>query len=166
MTLSDAEAKAELEKLLPPAKELTDVFYGQGLPYIPLPEDSTDFYAYVASDAPYKTIGELKDAASEVFSEEYLQTIYDYAFEGNEYTSARYFAATDSKGPSNLKINLKLEPLSLLKEIDVSDAKVIEGTPAACLVRVKATRSDGKVIDKDIKLVKKGDRWLLDGAAW
>ena len=58
MTLSDAEAKAELEKLLPEAKELTEIFYGQGLPYIPLAEDSTDYYAYVSSDSPYKTIGE------------------------------------------------------------------------------------------------------------
>ena len=166
MTLSDAEAKAELEKLLPEAKELTEIFYGQGLPYIPLAEDSTDYYAYVSSDSPYKTIGEIKEAAAQVFSEEYLETIYDYAFVGNEYNSSRYFAVTDKNGPTHIKINLKLEPLSLLKEIDLSEATVIEGTPASCLVRVKATREDGKVIDKEIKLVKQDGKWLLDGAAY
>ena len=94
-----------------------------------------------------------------------VMSTYYYGIEAADKREA-YFAAKDSNGPSNLKINLKLEPLSLLKDIDISNAKVIEGTPAACLVRVKATRSDGKVIDKDIKLVKKGDRCLLDGAAW
>lgn len=166
MTLSDAEARAELERLLPKAKELTDVFYGKGLPYIPLSEDSTDFYAYVSADSPYKTIGEMKEAAAEVFSKEYQQTIYAYAFEGNEYNSSRYFAVTDNSGPSHIKINLKLEPLSMLQEIDISDAKVIEGTPAACVVRVKAKNSSGKVFDKEIKLVKQNGKWLLDGAAY
>ena len=166
MTLSDSEARAELEKLLPPSRQLTDIFYGEGLPYVPLPEDSSDFYAYVSSDAPYKTIGELKEAAAKVFSKEYLQTIYDYAFVGNEYQSARYFAATDKNGPSHLKINLKLEPFSLLKDIDIESAKVVEGTPAACVVKVKATRSDGTVFDKKIKLVKENGSWYLDGAAY
>ena len=166
MTLSDSEAKAELERLLPSAKELTDVFYGQGLPYIPLAEDSNDTYAYVSEESPYHTIGEMKEAASQVFSKEYLETIYAYAFEGNEYNSSRYFAVTDNKGPTHIKINLKLEPLSMLKEIDISEAKVIEGTPAACVVRVKATRSDDKVIEKEIKLVKQNGKWLLDGAAY
>ena len=166
MTLSNSEAKAELEKLLPQAKELTDVFYGEGLPYIPLSEDSSDYYAYVSEDSPYKTIGEMKDAAAQVFSKEYLETIYAYAFEGNEYNSSRYFAVTDNNGPTHIKINLKLEPLSMLEEIDISEAKVIEGTPAACVVKVKAIRSDGKVIDKEIKLVKQDGKWLLDGAAY
>jgi hypothetical protein len=54
----------------------------------------------------------------------------------------------------------------MLQEIDISEAKVIEGTPAACVVRVKAKNSSGKVFDKEIKLVKQNGTWLLDGAAY
>ena len=166
MTLSDAEAQAELERLLPDAKILTEVFYGKGLPYEPLPEGSKDVYAFVSEDAPYQSVDALKAAAEKVFSEEYLQSIYAYAFDGNEYTASRYFTAKDEDGKPKLKINLQLAAMSVLQSIDVSSATVVEGTPAACVVKVKAVNGAGKQIDKQIKLVKKNNAWFLDGAAY
>lgn len=166
MTLTDEQAKAELERLLPAAKELTAVYYGEGLPHEPLPENSRDVYAFVKKDAPYQTMDALKQASEKVFSEEYLQSIYAYAFDGNEYTAARYFMAKDANGEMRLKINLELEPMSMLRSIDIESATVVEGTPAACVIKVKAVNGAGKQIDKQIKIVKKNNAWFLDGAAY
>lgn len=166
MTLSNEEAKAELEKLLPMAKELTVIFYGEGLPYHEIDENSSDYYAFIKKDAPYQSIAQLKDAAAKVFSEEYLVSIYEYAFEGTEYYASRYFMAKDDSGADRLKINTKLEPMSMLQDIDLSTAKVIEGTPATVVVEVSATTSTGKQIKKEITMVNENGRWLLDCAAY
>lgn len=166
MTLSDAEAKAELERLLPMAKELTVIFYGEGLPYHEIDEESTDYYAFIKKDAPYQSIAELQQAAEKVFSKGYLNSIYEYAFEGTEYYASRYFMGKDDSGSARLKINTKLEPMSMLQDIDVSTAKVIEGTPATVVVEVSATTSTGKQIKKEITLVNENGTWLLDCAAY
>ena len=162
-TLSDEEAKAELERLLPEAKALMEVFYGEGLSYEPLPEDSTDYYAYVTQDAPYQSINALKAAAEKVFSAEYLPTLYEYAFDGSEYYAARYFMAKDNR----LKINLKLEPMALYRDIDISTAKVVEGTPAKAVISLKATNAKGVKKDKTITIVRQDDGlWYLDCGAY
>ena len=166
MTLSDKQAKAELERLLPMAKELTVAFYGEGLPYYELDENSSDYYAFVKKDAPYQSVSELKEAAAKVFSEEYLISIYEYAFEGTEYYASRYFMAQDDSGANRLKINTKLEPMSMLQDIDLSTVKVIEGTPATVIVEVSATTSTGKQIKKKITMVNENNMWLLDCAAY
>ncbi len=166
MTLSNEEAKAELEKLLPAAKELTEIFYGEGLPYHELEKDSTDYYAFVTKDASYQSIASLKAAAEKVFSEDYLVSIYEYAFEGTEYYASRYFMSKDDSGASRLKINTKLEPMSMLKDIDLSTVKVVEGTPATVVVEVSATTSAGKEIKKEITMVNDNGVWLLDCAAY
>ena len=164
-TLSDEEARAELERLLPKAKELAEVFYGQGLPYEPIAEDSSDYYAYVTSDASYQSIAAIKTAAEGVFSTEYLESVYEYAFEGSDYYASRYFMATVD-GKQRLKINLKLEPMALYTDIDLSSAKVVEGTPAKAVVKVKATNAKGVVKDKEITIVRQGDAWVLDCGAY
>ena len=153
MTLSDEEAKAELERLLPMARELTVIFYGEGLPHHEIEEGSTDYYAFIKKDAPYQSVAELKEAAEKVFSEEYLVSIYEYAFEGTEYYASRYFMSKDDSGALRLKINTKLEPMSMLKDIDLSTARVVEGTPATVVVEVMATTSAGKEIKKEITMV-------------
>ena len=166
MTLSDEEARAELEKLLPAAKELTDIFYGEGLPYEQLPADSTDYYAFVTKDAPYQSVTALKQAAQKVFSTEYLESIYEYAFEGSDYYSSRYFMSRDSYNTLRLKINLNLEPMPVYQEIDLDSVKVIEGTPATVTVQVNAVNAKGQTKTKKITMVKQGDVWLLDSAAY
>ena len=162
MTLSDSEAKAELDRLLPKAKELTEIFYGKGLPFTEISEDSTDYYAFVKEDAPYQSIEQLQAAAEKVFTPEYLVGVYEYAFEGSEYYASRYF--TDEKG--NLKINTRLEPMALLAEIDTTNAKVLEGTPSTVLVQVDAVNSAGKKMQKKITIVNVDGVWLLDCAGY
>ena len=161
-TLTDEEARAELERLLPEAKELMEVFYGQGLAYEPLPEDSTDYYAYVTKDAPYQTVDQMKTAAEMVFSTEYLSSIFEYAFEGSECYASRYFMTSDNR----LKINLKLEPMVLYREIDISSAKVVEGTPAKAVISVKAINSKGEKKEKELTIVRQGENWYLDCGAY
>lgn len=165
MTLSDAQAKEELERLLPKAKELTEIFYGKGLPYDALPEDSTDYYAFVSKDAAYQSIDEIKKAAETVFSTEYLVSIYEYAFEGTDYFASRYFMSV-TEGKQRLKINIQHEPMALLKQIDIDSAKVVEGTPATAVVEVNVITSKGKEKKKKITLVNQDGIWVLDSAAY
>ena len=67
---------------------------------------------------------------------------------------------------NRLKINLKLEPMALYREIDISTAKVVEGTPAKAVISVKATNAKGVEKEKKLTIVRQGENWYLDCGAY
>lgn len=99
---SDSELKETALNLIDSSAEINEIFFGDGLPVdestsqVKDGEEGVGNYCRVTSDCPYKTEEELKAAAEKVFSEEYLDQIYENAFEGSDDIRPRY--GSDSEG--------------------------------------------------------------------
>lgn len=99
---TDSELKETALGLIEKSAEINEIFFGEGLPVDESTsqvkdEDATiGNYCRVTSDCPYQTVDELKAAAESVFSEEYLEQIYENAFAGADGIRPRY--GSDSEG--------------------------------------------------------------------
>ncbi len=80
-----SEVSQCFEELIESSYEINEIFFGAGLPTNEDVEDVPDDfigYVYVSDDAKYKSIDEIKQAASLVYSSDYLQYIYQSVFTG------------------------------------------------------------------------------------
>lgn len=88
--ISDSELTARMEELIPAAREINEIIWGEGLPLDPDAEPLLDTvtgaqYRPVAPDAVYKSTDELRSAISEVYSSAYIASAINYtAFDGSE----------------------------------------------------------------------------------
>ena len=104
------EVKGDFKTLIEASYEINDIFFGEGLAtyerggeaaltygiYTDFPE-SYAFYEVVDIESGYFTVDAIKAAASEVYSQDYLEGIYTMAFDGysdgEDITTARYLEA-------------------------------------------------------------------------
>lgn len=164
--ISDETAKNELEKLLPKAKILTEIFLADGLKTEDVTEETKNYYYLkVREDSPYKTIEELKAAAEEVFSIDFLsKNIYVTAFEGITEESIRPKFAENTEGVLTIFKNAEKYPVR--QEIYLDTAKVVSGNKYTAKVSVKAKSSRGEEITITIDMVKENGKWLLNSFAY
>lgn len=105
-----SEVKDTFVELIESSYEINDIFFGKGLAvyerggdfaakyyiYENLSENY-DFYEIVQSESGYLTADSIKEAASKVYSADYLEGIYTMAFDGysdgESVTTARYLEA-------------------------------------------------------------------------
>ena len=105
-----SEVKDTFVELIESSYEINDIFFGEGLAvyerggdfavkyyiYENLSENY-DFYEIVQSESGYLTVASIKEAASKVYSADYLEGIYTMAFDGysdgESVTTARYLEA-------------------------------------------------------------------------
>lgn len=105
-----SEVKDIFAALIESSYEINDIFFGKGLAvyerggdfaakyyiYENLSENY-DFYEIVQSESGYLTADSIKEAASKVYSADYLEGIYTMAFDGysdgESVTTARYLEA-------------------------------------------------------------------------
>lgn len=121
-------------------ENVTDGVYAYELPYT---EPSYDFYYtagdphdydYVRRDAKYYSISQMKEAAEQVYSKDYLAAVYLGVFEGTalnddenlDHLSARYYEYTNDVGVMSLMKSNTYKPLVTEKRIfDLSTAKIV-----------------------------------------
>ncbi len=162
----DAQVQEILAEKLPAAKELLSIFYGDGAV---IDEASgideswtTPHYFRVAPDFQYQTIAELKSAAEKIFSEEYLKTIYEYAFEGTDDYMPR-FAEDDGV----LTVDVVKKPMGLVAEVYPETARVVSGNRYACRVEVECLSGTGRRFTKEVSLTAGAEgEWYLDSAVY
>ena len=163
---SDEEVRLILSEKLPVAKELLTVIYGEG---IPLADGSTideswttPHYYKVAEDFQYQSIADLKKAAAEVFSADYLEIVYEYAFEGTDDYMPRF-----AEDGGVLTMDVVKEPMGLLAEVYPDTATVISGSRYACKVEVECLSATGKTVKETVSLSRGEDGgWLFDSAVY
>jgi hypothetical protein len=94
------------------------------------PED----YDYITAECKYQSIGQIKAAAEKVYSKDYLESLYEYQFDGTVVKSgetltsstARYMEYEDEDGIVTLMMSNTYEPLVTEKRIyDFSTAKIV-----------------------------------------
>lgn len=92
--ISKEEAISYAKELISASYEVNEIYFGNGLPYdeeysylieYHEAEDSdveVPIYIPISKTSKYKTIQELKDLASKVYSKDYCEYLYTLAFEG------------------------------------------------------------------------------------
>ena len=163
---SDEEMRREIAELLPRSYEATDLIYGAGAP---IEEDfeidpnwKFSHYAPVAATGIYKSEEDIKLLVESVFTKDYAEEMYEYAFKGNDDLMSRY---NTSEG--KLYIDVTKEPLGMATDIYAETAKVVSGSAYACLVEIEYSMNGGQTREKmTVRMVKTDDKWYFDGPTY
>lgn len=163
--MSDAEARSILADLIPRSQQLNAIFWGsaavpEGIE--PMSTVTTAQYYPVAEGFPYKTVDELKAAAGQVFSAEYLAPIYTVMFDGvDQYTPPRF---KDGNG-GELTVDICFDSYEFSTEIYPETAVVTE--KGSGLVVAEVDCSVGGRPDKmNVTLRLQDGIWLLDSPTY
>lgn len=168
LEISDADAERILKDIVPKSYEINDIFFGEGLKAVDeayTEEHTGTAYYPVRDDCGYSSISEIKYAAEEVYSGNYLKEVYVAAFEGMNSSgedggvdssySARY-KEIDGK----LNVNVNATKLAIRNKMTVISAKVAESTPE--YVKCDVTyEENGKKNRTYLYLTCESDIWLL-----
>lgn len=158
--MTEESAKEILEELLPKSYEFNDIFWGKGLDIVANP--TSDAYQPVESDA-YKSTKDMLNAASEVFSSEYIESIRSSVFASNEEGGirARYIDVagvlkkdTTNEGFDNFD--------SVNGKIDISSVKILKQNRHTALLSLSYT--DGG--ETELTLVLENGKWLLNSPTY
>lgn len=152
------ELVSAVRELAPRASELYSIIYGDGLERSDTPETNG---SYLVTDSRYKSIGEIKAAMREVFSEGYTKVLSNTAFSGvssDEGAIAAKFIERDGK--------LYVDPsvtadFAAQRELDLSEIKIVKHNRFKAIVAVKAP--DGEL---EVTLEKDNGVWKLDSAMY
>ncbi len=127
-------------------------------------------YYTVASDAPYQSVQQLRDAALEIYSSELVNIIEQYAFENGETTMARFCDDYDDEGNVcglRLDISSNHTPYSLTAVAYINTARVKRSTNNMIEGEIEITAgSSQRKSTMELKLLKQDDIWKLDTQTW
>ncbi len=153
--MTDELARAELERLLPTSYELNEIFWGKGLPTVE--NTSTDRYKTVKDESGYESVDEILRKASTVFSADYLKSIEDAIFIGNEEVYPRY---KEINGV--LKADTQNEGFNIKGNIVIETAKIKKQNRAMMIV--EADYEDGGTAE--LSLILQNGRWYLNSPTY
>ncbi len=153
--MTDELARAELERLLPTSYEMNEIFWGKGLPTVE--NSSTDRYKTVKDESGYENVDEILRKASTVFSEDYLKSIEEAVFVGNEESFPRYKeingilkADTQNKG-FDIKGNIVIESARIKKQ-------------NRAMMIIEADYADGG--KAELSLILQNGKWYLNSPTY
>lgn len=175
--LTEEQAKEIVAPLIEKSYEINDIFFGDGLPHEEVQEDGDDVqydvksavYLPVVSEK-YDSIESIKEAAREVYTESYLNTVFSHAFEGmtdgagNVYEYARYISSL----VTGFSVRQGLEEENILSGYvyDVSTLKITGGGKGYVYFTVAATRDGEDVGECPLSIKDEGNGWRLDSPTY
>ena len=166
--LDDAQAVEILKEKLPISFDVISAVYGELL-YCN-EEDAktidekwtTPHYFKVDKECKYTTIAAIKADAEKVFTPTYLETVYEYAFVGNDETMSRF-----AEHEGVLTIDVVKEPYGVLTDIYPETAKVVKSNGYYAEITVDCSADGGKTIKSTvIKLSCVNGNWLFNGPTY
>ncbi len=165
-TVSDAEAREILGELIPKAEYFNEAFWGKGLPAEPgaVYDDSKKAvrqYYDVSPDCPYQTMADLKAAASEVYSREYMEVITETILEGTDEFFPRY-----DEVDGVLRVDIAYEGYNLRSKLYPEQAKVVRSGMNLLEVDIPSDFDGEPAEDYRVTLVRESGRWLLDSPTY
>lgn len=164
--LSDAEAKAILDELLPISYQVNEIIWGEGLPVSPDAKDKLETvtgaqYRAVDPECGYTSIEQLKEEISKVYSPRFIDAnINKIMFDGDDdMLAARY-----RDGESGIEINIINEGYDAVgkTKIDSASVKVTGAKFDEVYCTVEDVFEDGSRVERNITLIKTYDGWRLD----
>ncbi|MGI6742885.1 MAG: hypothetical protein ACOX4O_04385 [Eubacteriales bacterium] len=164
--VSDDEARQILSEIIPKAEVFNEAFWGKGLPAVdsavldPNKKVSRQYYD-VSPDCPYQTIAELKAAAAEVYSAEYMKIIAETAFDGTDEFFPRYMEAD-----GQLRVDIAFQGYNLRTKLRPNEAKVRRASFGLLEVAVPCDFDGQPSEDYIIILVNENGVWKLDSPTY
>lgn len=134
-------------------------------------------YDYVTADSPYLSIDSIKAAASEVYSKEYLESIYSTLFIGSMGAadsvvggSARYIEYADDDGMVSLMMSNTVEPLiTETRVFDFSTAKMVKPSNAKYVtisIESYLPSDPSNRVTVRLSMTLQNGSWMLDSATY
>lgn len=136
-----------------------------------------EYYDYVRHDSKYSSIGQIKAAAEQVYSREYLEAIYEMMFVGSvsdtdyvEDATARYIEYADDEG--NISLMKSNESKIFIKEIrqyDFSSAKIVRPANAEYVnieIESYLPSSPEERLTVRLSMILQDGVWMLDSATY
>ena len=184
--LSDSEIAEIFSDLIPKAKEVNEIIWGEGLAVSPdadgpLATQTGAQYRPVSQDCKYKSVDEIKAAVAMVYSDDFIEkTINPVAFDGNideEETKVasstiypRYKETKDENGNTRLNIDITHKNFDCKTELMPETAVFYENELKKVglvwkIDKIKCTLKciyDGKEKDVIITIVKGENGYRLD----
>lgn len=175
-----AEIRPVAEALIEASYEINDIFFGEGLPAI---ERDSEFaienhvyymdeegnYDYITEDCLYQTTDQIKAAAEQVYSADYLTSIYETMFVGvaDEHAGmlyARYLDTDEGLKKSNIH-----ESMIEAKRIYDYDTMTIVEPSNDRFVNVEFDthlEGESEITRVRLTLVKEENGWRLDSPTY
>jgi len=168
--MSDEEARSILSDLVPKSQELNEIFWGEGLKLEdenaePVLSVSAAQYYRVSGDNAYTKISDIKAAAEQVFSADYLESIYTMLFDGindENYTVEPRFKDNNDGW---LTIDITFSTYELNTEILTETARVVKRGDGIINVEVDCI-VNGKNDSMIITLREQNGVWLIDSPTY
>lgn len=166
--LTEEEARAILEEKLPISYNVISAIYGDLLYCSEEDKEKIDsgwttpHYFPVDDSCVYTTIAEIKADAEKVFTPMYLESVYEYAFEGNDETMSRF-----GEHEGKLTLDVVKAPYSVLTDIYPETAKIEKSSRYAAVLLVDGSSDGGKSTTKvTINLAYMNGEWLFNGPTY
>ena len=177
--LTDAEAAARLQELVPDALCFMKLVYGEGLPAAEDAGQETTGgtrYLPVARDAAYRSVAQMKADAEKLFSSGYLDgTLYVVLFDGytppsetqkNETVVSDYIDPRYKEEDGVLYVDVNFNGFEIKTEPIPQSAAVLSGNDREVTVRMDYS-IDGEVKgNMRVRLVLENGSWLLDSPVY
>ena len=165
-SLSDEEAKEILREKLPKSYYVMAAVYGDLLKVQDAEKIdeswTTPHYFKVMDNSYYKDIASIKKDAEEVFSPMYLETVYEYAFLGNDESMSRF---AEDKG--HLTVDVVKKPYNILTDLYIDTAVVRKSSKFAAEIEIDGSADGGKTVKKVlITLACVDGEWLFNGPTY
>ena len=173
------EIKDELTALIDASAEINEIFFGEGVPvYARSGTDeetvmydgmieSLDDYEMVRSDAKYLSIDEIKMAAEKVYSDDYLESIYDMAFVGYADETVGVCAARYYEWDGWMYKSMSFEPVVTgTRTYDCDTMKIVKPSRADYVNFTVNSEKDGEKLTVTLSAILTDDGWRLDSPTY
>jgi hypothetical protein len=184
-----ATVKSELVTLVEASYEINEIFFGNGLPTharggaydteYRLYEGTGfeyDYYEYVTQESPYHFVDQIKAAAEQVYTAEYLKGIYTMAFDGyadentGNVTTARYLEtngwlmkyAFGESDPFNILPGKRVYDFDTMEIVKPSTAKYLNVEVDSHVEGAE----NGEVMHLTLRFKLTEDGWRLDAPTY
>ncbi|MBQ7355276.1 MAG: hypothetical protein IJW62_07150 [Clostridia bacterium] len=171
---TDADAVEIITPLLQQDAELNRYIWGDGFSTREDPGEDANVtdnckYYRVNEDAPYHSVDEFKAAISAVYSSQLTEEIYQYAFENNNESMARFCDFKQNGKVADLQIDVTANhPPYSLSAVFYPETAVVERSTAT-IIEAKVEYSIGKDGERQtttIRVLKQDEVWKLDTHTW
>ena len=172
LKITEEEAFEVLSDLVPKSYEINEMFFGKGLPHDDeTVSDKTKYVPVDASKSAHLSIRTMKIAAEQVYSRNYLDSIYVIMFVGTESTESDGLLDNDTSPrykeiSDELCIDVSFKPYNILGKLTVVSVSVKKC--ALDYVEIDAICKDegGAEINKTFYHTVENGIWLLDGPTY
>lgn len=173
------EVKDRLVYLIESSKEMNTLFFGKGLPVFKRGSEISDrltvygynevlYYDVLMGQSDHLSVSDIKEDAEMIYSTEYLNAMYETAFDGVVYASGSAYVRFYDNGNA-LYQNSNATDFGIYERVyDYSTLEIVEPSDSEYLnVTVKTySLKDGSESTVNLSFVKEGDAWYLNSPTY